>query len=188
MKINLNFKIMETNFFQSIVALQVAGNWKINIAKENADRLIVSVLFFNDNIGDDACKKVPPILLKGTAQELDEGFFQAIEQPVKQTDQLFTNMEQYIKEKEQAKISSQMEKDNTSKVDKEKTDKQKKYEEATKKVDELEAEGKFKEAWIKVPHAEQYPEHAEAIRKRKSELSRQFAPDLFHESKTEPPC
>lgn len=179
---------METNFFQSIVALQVAGNWKINIAKENADKLIVSVLFFNDNIGDDACKKIPPILLKGTAQELDDGFFQVIEQPVKQTAQLFANMEQYGKEKEQAKINSQMEKDNASKVDKEKTDKQKKYEEATKKVDELEAEGKFKEAWIKVPQAEQYPEYAEAIRKRKSELSAQFPIDLFNEPKTEQPC
>jgi len=103
---------METNFFQSIVALQVTGNWTINIAKETADRLIVSVLFFNDNIREDSRKKVPPILLKGTAQELDEGFFKAIEQPVKETAQLFTNMEHFLKEKEQAKINSQMEKDN----------------------------------------------------------------------------
>jgi hypothetical protein len=66
---------METNFFKSILALQVAGDWKINIAKEDMDRLIVSVLFFNDSIGDDARKKVPPILLKGTAEELDNGFF-----------------------------------------------------------------------------------------------------------------
>jgi hypothetical protein len=64
--------MMETNFFKSLIALQVAGDWKISIAKETADKLIVSVLFFNGSIGDDACKKVPPILLKGTAQELDE--------------------------------------------------------------------------------------------------------------------
>jgi PRTRC genetic system protein E len=179
---------METNFFKSILALQVAGDWKIIIAKETADKLIVSVLFFNDTIGDDARKKVPPILLKGTAQELDEGFFQAIEQPVKETAQLFANMEQFLKEKEQAKISSQMEKDNALKADKEKIDKQKKYEEAMTKVDELETEGKFKEAWIKVPHTEQYPEYAQAISKRKSELSAQFAPDLFNEPKTQEPC
>jgi hypothetical protein len=58
---------METNFFKSILALQVVGNWKISIAKEDTYRLIVSVLFFNDNIGGDARKKVPPILLKDTA-------------------------------------------------------------------------------------------------------------------------
>lgn len=175
---------METNFFQSIVALQVAGNWTITIAKETTDRLIVSVLFFNDTIGDDARKKVPPILLKGTAQELDEGFFQAIQQPVQETAQLFANMEQFLKEKEQAKINSQMEKDNASKADKEKTEKQKKYEDAMKKVDELEADGKYRDAWMKIPQPELYPEYAEIIRNRRIELSEQFAPDLFNEPKS----
>ena len=90
---------MTTNFFQSIFSMQVAGDWTINIAKETADRLIVSVLFFNDKVSDDARKKVPPILLKGTAEELDEGFFNVIETPVKETAQLFINMEHYLKEK-----------------------------------------------------------------------------------------
>jgi adenylate cyclase class IV len=92
---------MNTNFFQSLIDLQVAGNWEISIAKET----------------------------------------------------------------EQAKISSQMEKDKALKVDKEKTDNQKKYEKIMIKIDELEAVGKFKEAWIKVPHTEQYPEYAQAISK-----------------------
>lgn len=175
---------METNFFQSIVALQVAGNWTITIAKETTDRLIISVLFFNDTIGDDARKKVPPILLKGTAQELDEGFFKIITQPIQETAQLFANMEQFLKEKEQAKINSQMEKDNVSKADKEKTDKQKKYEDAMKKVDELEADGKYRDAWMKVPQPELYPEYAESIRNRRMQLSEQFAPDLFNEPKS----
>lgn len=175
---------METNFFQSIIALQVAGNWTINIAKETTERLIVSVLFFNDTIGDDARKKIPPILLKGTAQELDEGFFQVINQPIKETAQLFANMEQFLKEKEQAKINSQMEKDNAAKADKEKTDKEKKYEDAMKKVDELEADGKYREAWMKVPQPESHPEYAESIRSRRMELSKQFAPDLFNEPKS----
>lgn len=180
---------MQTNFFQSIFALQVAGDWTISIAKETADKLIVSVLFFNNSIGDDARKKVPPILLKGTAEELDEGFFQAIEQPMKETAQLFTNMEQYLKEKEQARIQSQMEKDNQAKAEKEKTEKQKKYEDAMKKVDELEAEGKHRDAWMKVPDTTLYPEHADTISERKSELAQQFAPDLFNvKPKAEQPC
>jgi len=169
------------NFFQSIIALQVAGDWKINIAKETADKLVVSVLFFNDTIGDDARKKVPPILLNGTAQELDEGFFAAIEQPVKNTAQLFINMEQYLKEQGQAKLQSQMEKDKAVKTEKDKTDRQKKYEEAIKKADELETEGKHRDAWMKMPDPALYPEHAETIRSRKTELAKKFAPDLFNE-------
>lgn len=176
------------DFFQSLIALQVAGDWKINIAKETADKLIVSVLFFNDTIGDSASKKVPPILLKGTAEELDEGFFQVIEQPIKETVQLFTNMEQFLKEKEQAKIASQMEKDNVLKMGKEKAEMQKKYEEAMKKADELETVGKFKEAWMKVPQADLYPEHKEIIHKRKAELSDKFPIDLFNDPNTEEPC
>jgi PRTRC genetic system protein E len=180
---------MTMNFFQSIIALQVAGDWKINIAKETADKLIVSVLFFNETIGDDARKKIPPILLKGTAKELDEGFFTIIEQPVKNTAALFANMEQYLKEQEQAKINSKMEKDKATKAEKEKTDRQKKYEEAMKKVDELDTEGKHRDAWIRVPDPAQYPEHAETIRNRKTELSKKFAPDLFNvETKDNQPC
>lgn len=173
------------NFFQSIIALQVAGDWNISIAKETADKLIVSVLFYNNSVGDDARRKVPPILLKGTAEELDEGFFQAIEQPVKETAQLFTNMEQFLKQKELAKQASAMEKDKTSKADKEKTDKLSKYDEAMKQVDELEAEGKYKDAWMKVPEISKYPEYEEVLRKRRSSLSAKFAPDLFNEPKTQ---
>jgi hypothetical protein len=88
-------------------------------------------------------------------------------------------MEAYLKEREQAKVHSQMEKDKTAKADKDKTEKQKKYEEGMKKASELEAEGKFRDAWVKVPDINDYPEQAEAIRKRKSELSAKFAPDLF---------
>ena len=124
---------METNFSKSILSLQVAGNWKINIAKETDEKLIVSVLFFNDAVGDDVRKKVPPILLKGTAEELDNGFFEAITKPVQDTAQLFANMEQFLKEKEQAKVHSQMEKDNILKMDKEKSELQKQYVQAMKK-------------------------------------------------------
>lgn len=171
---------MTMNFFQSILNLQVAGDWKINIAKESADRLIVSVLFYNDKVGDDARKIVPPILLKGTAQELDEGFFTAIEQPVKETAELFLNMEQFLQQKEQAKIQSQMEKDKAEKAEKETKEKRKRYEEAMKKADELEAEGKFRDAWMKVPDPADYPENEAALRLRKSELAKNFAPDLFN--------
>lgn len=179
---------METNFFKSVTALAVAGDWTISIAKENADTLVVSVLFHNSRIADDARKKVPPILLRGTAQELDEGFFGAVAEPVRQTAELFTNMEQFLKQKQSAKAESQMNKQTADKEEKQVSEKQKKYEEGMKKADELEAEGKPREAWMKVPAVETYPEYAQEIRERRMELSKQFAPDLFNETKTEPSC
>ncbi len=43
------------------------------------------------------------------------------------------------------------------------------------KADELEKEGKFREAWMKVPEMTEFPEKADEIRKRKSELSDKFS-------------
>jgi len=88
-------------------------------------------------------------------------------------------MEQYLKEREQANINSQKEKDKEARAGKEKAERQKKYEEGMKKAAELETEGKHREAWLKVPDPNDYPEHAEQLRKRKSELSAKFSPDLF---------
>lgn len=59
------------------------------------------------------------------------------------------------------------------------------------KADELEKEGKFREAWMKVPDITEFPEKADEIRKRKTSLSDKFAtPSLFgamEEATPEPP-
>lgn len=167
------------NFFQSLCALQVTGDWKIAI-KQDGGSLIVSVLFSNDKCGDNAKKQIPPLVLSGTAEELDEGLFAAIEAPIKATSALLLNMESYLKAQEQAKKQSAMQKETETKAEKEKTDKQKKYEGMLKKSEELEAEGKYREAWMKVPEISEFPEHEDAIRSRKSALSAQFAPSLFN--------
>jgi hypothetical protein len=75
-----------------------------------------------------------------------------------------------------------MEKKKTEKADKPATEvspKEKKFLEAMKQVDALEREGKFRDAWCKVPQPSEYPDKAEQLRKRRESLSKQFAPDLF---------
>lgn len=171
---------MTTNFFQSIYDMQVAGDWKLTITHEDAGRLIVSVHFYNEQAGDDARKLIPPLLLKGTPAEIDAGFFEAITAPVQETAQLLVNMAQYHQQQEQARRQSQMEKDKAEKAEKERRERQKRVDEAMKKVDELEAAGKYRDAWLKVPDPADHPEQAEALSKRKTELAKQFAPDLFH--------
>jgi len=175
---------METNFFQSLSALQLQGDWNITIQQTKTQSLIVSVLLKNESCGDEARKVIPPIILKGSAAEMDEGFFANITEPLKATAQLFLNMESYMKQQETAQLQSKMEKDKANKAEKEKSDKDKKYEAALKAADELEKAGKYREAWIKVPEPTDYPDYAEAIRKRKSELSAKFPPDLFGEPAT----
>lgn len=170
-----------TNFFSQVAALDFQGCLNLTLRKDG-EQLTVSVLLQNDACGDTAKAHIPPLILKGTTKELGEGFFPAIAEPVQATSQLLVNMEQYLKGQEEAKKQSAMEKKKTEKPDKPATDispKEKKFLEAMKQVDALEAEGKFKEAWCKVPQATEYPDKAEQLRGRRDRLKTQFAPDLF---------
>lgn len=170
-----------TNFFSQVAALDFQGCLNLTLRKD-VESLTVSVLLQNDACGDNAKNHIPPLILKGTAQELGEGFFSAIAEPVQATSQLLVNMEHYLKRQEEARQYSAMEKKKTEKADKpvmEVNTKEKKFLEAMKQVDALEAEGKFKEAWCKVPQPTEYPDKAEMLRKRRESLKNQFAPDLF---------
>lgn len=177
---------METNFFTAVARMGISGDLNITIkAGATEGNYIVSVLLNNPKCGDDAKQLIPPLVLKGTAEELDSGFFGSITQPMQQTSELMVNMEAYLKAQEAAKQQSAMEKEKADRERKEKEAREKKYAEAMKKADELEKEGKHREAWMKVPEVSDYSEHEEAIRKRKSELARQFAPNLFNEGTEE---
>lgn len=161
---------MTTNFFQNICALQAHGDWRITISRDTDNKLIVSVLLSNDKVGDSATKQIPPMLLKGTAEELDNGFFDSIQTPIEQTSQLFANMELYMKMVEETKKQSRMEKDKANTENKEQEERKKKYDALIKKVDELEEAKKYQEAIAHLPKAENFPEQAEEIKKRLEEL------------------
>lgn len=168
-----------TNFFSGIAAMGITGALQIIIHKGTGNNWVVSVMLHNEQCGDNARKLIAPLNLNGTAQELDEGFFGQVAQPVKMASGLVANMEAYMQQLEVARKQSAMEKEKTEKVKKEKEAKEKKYREAMQKVDELEKAGKHRDAWMKVPEPSDYPEHAEILRKRKSALAAKFAPDLF---------
>lgn len=180
-----------TNFFNQIAQLQIIGDLHITIAKGAEDRLIVLVMLQNEGCGDNAKHSIPPLNLRGTAEELDSGFFENITTPIESASGLMVDMEGYMKQLEDTKKQSAMEKEKADTKKKEQEGKDKKFSEAMAKADELEKEGKFREAWIKVPEIHEFPFKAEEIRKRKSELSAKFAPDLFgsttETAKTEPP-
>ena len=168
-----------TNFFSNVAALNITGDLQLTIRKGAENNWIVSVMLNNEQCGDDARKLIPPLNLRGTTDELDNGFFERIATPMQIASGLMVDMEGFMKQVEEAKKQSAMEKEKADGERKEKEAKEKKYKEAMQKVDELEKEGKHRDAWMKVPDPSEYPEQAEAIRKRKSSLSSKFAPDLF---------
>lgn len=171
---------MNTNFFSEIARMGITGDLNITIQAGANDGYIVSVLLNNRECGDNAKQVIPPMVLKGTAEELDNGFFSNVTMPLQETSKLFVNMEGYLKAQEEAKKQSAMEKEQADKQKREQDAREKKYTEAMKKAEELEKEGKYRDAWMKVPDPADYPEHTDTIKEKRSALARQFAPDLFN--------
>ena len=182
---------MNTNFFNQIQQLEFTGVLQLNISKGVENNLIVSVILNNEQCGDSAKNLIPPLTFNATPQEFDEGFFEQITTPIQKVSGLMVDMEKFQKQLDEAKAQSAIEKAKTEKEKKEKEAKDKKFKDAMAKADELEKEGKFREAWIKVPDLTEFPEKADEIRKRKTALSDKFAtPSLFgamDEAKPEPP-
>ncbi|MBN8784284.1 MAG: PRTRC system protein E [Terrimonas ferruginea] len=171
---------MNANFFSQIAKMDITGDLHLIISKGADDTLIVSTQLNNEHCGDDAKNCIVPLNLKGTAAELDEGYFERIAAPIEKASGLMVNMEAFLKQLEEAQKQSAMEKEKAEKERRDKEARDKKYKEEMAKADELEKEGKHREAWMKVPDPTEYPDHAEAIRKRKSQLSDKFAsPSLF---------
>jgi PRTRC genetic system protein E len=171
---------MNANFFNQIAQLDFTGVLQLNIAKGAESNLIVSVILNNEQCGDNAKNLIPPLTFNATPQEFDEGFFQQITTPIQKASGLMVDMEAFMKQLEEAKKQSAMEKEKAEKEKKDKEAKDKKYKDGMAKADELEKDGKFRDAWMKVPDITEFPEKADEIRKRKTELSEKFStPSLF---------
>ncbi|MCW4451173.1 PRTRC system protein E [Kaistella sp. BT6-1-3] len=174
---------MQTNFFRQLANLNLTGDLQITLRPTTENSFVLSVLLHNEQCGDDARKLIPPLNLRGTAEELDNGFFERISTPLKTAWGLMVDMEQYMKQLEEAKQKSAMEKEKADKEKKDKEAKEKKYKEAFEKAEALEKDGKYKEAWSALPKSSEFPDFAEVIRKKQDEYERHFAPSLFTKTK-----
>jgi PRTRC genetic system protein E len=176
---------MQTNFFRQIAKMNLTGDLQLTIRPTSENRFVISVLLNNEQCGDEARKLIPPLNLRGTAEDLDNGFFETINQPLQTASGLMVDMEAFMKQLEEAQKKSAMEKEKSDKEKKEKESKEKKYKEAFEKAEALEKEGKYKDAWSALPKASEYPDHAVNIRKKQDEYERHFAPSLFTENPTD---
>jgi len=172
---------METNFFRIIAQMDITGDLHLIIRQGEDKSLVVSTMVQNDRCTDKAKELITPFNLRGTAEQMDRGYFDRMKEPIREVSELMDNMQSFKKQVDEAKSKSAMAKE-TADREKRTTDaKEKKYQEGMQKADALEKEGKFREAWMKVPEPSEYPEKAEELRNRREQLSSRFAPDLFAE-------
>ena len=138
-------------FFQTIYPMLAAGaDLSINIKRVN-DRLSVAVMPRHNGVKDEAQQHLVPLILNGTAIELDAEFLQAIMMPVSRTMGVLANLETF--ERQAAKVSSESRPAKTAQ-EKESNDareKREKMERLLKKTDEAVAGRKYSEAliWLK---------------------------------------
>lgn len=172
---------MTTNFFQHIANLQTTGTLNIAIQTSEGGGLTVSVLLTNPKIKEANVKVIPPLLLKGTPEELNEGFFDAILEPIQQTGGLLQNIADYQKAQEKVKSSAKTSSSNKpphSKDDIEvspkpnKEEKKKEYIDTIRKITELTALCKYDEALAILPSVEEFPDKQQEITKRRADLER----------------
>lgn len=138
-------------FFQTIYPMLAAGaDLSINIKRVN-DRLSVAVMPRHNGVKDEAQQHLVPLILNGTAIELDAEFLQAITMPVSRTMGVLANLETF--ERQAAKVSSESRPAKTAqeKESKEAREKREKMERLLKKTDEAVAGRKYSEAliWLK---------------------------------------
>ena len=176
---------MQTNFFRQLANLNLTGDLQITLRPTTDNSFVLSVLLNNEQCGDEARKLIPPLNLRGTAEELDNGFFESISTPLQIASGLMVDMENFMKHLEEAKKKSAMEKEKQDKEKKDKEAKEKKYNDALQKAEELEKEGKYKEAWSTLPKISEFPDFADTIRKKQDEYERHFAPSLFTENSSD---
>jgi PRTRC genetic system protein E len=180
---------MKTNFFQQLAGLGFKGNFLLNINQDETAVQTVSVVLKKDKAIDG----LPPMLFKATAEELDEGFFEQLAQPVRQTAGLISNIESYQKEMDKAKKNAKPDKAKTGKPAETETDhdeqdeagnlftppeddkqakaeKKRLYDEAMEKVKALAQNTKYAEALSNLPDVADHPEKAEAIEAKRKTL------------------
>lgn len=138
-------------FFQTIYPMLAAGtDLSINIRRVN-DRLSVAVMPRHAGVKDEAQQNLVPLILSGTAVELDAEFLQAIAAPVSRTTGLLTNLETFERQAAKASSESRAAKTAQEKESKEAREKREKMEKLLKKTDEAVAAHRYSEAliWLK---------------------------------------
>jgi PRTRC genetic system protein E len=115
---------MKTNFFATIAPFLGSMNLTLTVAKGSGDTVVVSLLP-QPRIKDNAKDNVQPMVIRGTIEELDQEFFNAIKEPMTKVTGIVIEIDNFEKgaeklaeeNKHQAELKAQAKK-NKEKVDK----------------------------------------------------------------------
>jgi len=164
---------MKTNFFRIIEHLQSKGSWTIHIAPQADQQMIVSVLM-SDPKSEKEGINFTPMIFNELPQVLDDTFFTRITTPVREISEVFSNFSEVQKSIEQAKKLLKEKSKPASPTANPKADDsavlKQQYEEAIKKIEELNGLCKYTEALALLPDEKIYPEKQVELARLRKEL------------------
>jgi PRTRC genetic system protein E len=181
--------IMKTNFFENIANLNAPGIWTIGIQNDENGNFTVSALYAPFKSNEPATKMIVPLIHRGKASDMDEGFFEATVTQVESLKGLYTNIKAVTASVDTAKkklgqgskpqpVKAKTNSDGNSedielgepKISAE--EKKRAYTDAIRKVVELNDLCKYEDALNILPSVEDYPEKKEELEKRRADLER----------------
>jgi len=173
---------MTTNFFQNIISLNAPGHWNISITTDEQGNVKIMGLFNIPKNTAQASKIVPPFIVSGTAEEVDNSFFDTIAKPVQETAGVFHNIAEYRKALEKAKYlanaatakttTSSATKTADQEVPDSKAEKKRAYDAIIKVINDLQSDCKYEEALELLPDIADYPEKEAELKTLRVELNR----------------
>jgi len=181
---------MKTNFFENIASLNAPGMWTIGIQNDENGNFTVSALYAPFTSNEPATKMITPLIHRGMASDMDEGFFEATLTQVDSLKGLYSNIKAVTASIEAAKKKlGQGNKPQPAKPKAEggkdeievgepkasTEEKRKAYTDIIRKVVELNDLCKYEDALAILPSVADYPEKKEELEKRRADLERKKA-------------
>ncbi len=172
------------NLFKQFGQLLQENAQAVLVIQKTATGLSVSVTIRNSDVKDEAAKAIPPFVVSGSPEELDESFMDAVLEPMQEVAGIHTSMRQF-EEAKKAAMEKSAEALSKKKADAdEKKAKKAKYdklvEEAQKAVEEKNWK-KAAELFDKAAEGADEPEKAKATKKAE-ECRQKDVPSIFDEA------
>ena len=117
----------------------------LTIHKQNGT-MTVSVLPKANGLQDEAQNHLKPIVITGTPEELDEGFLDAVREPVRKAATLLSGMKSFEDSLAKVEANRKEEQEKKKEADKLTQERKAQFDKLMTRVEELEAEEKYDEA------------------------------------------
>lgn len=132
-------------FFKELFETMTSGVDVTIVVVKKDEKLTVSLFPKKKDLKDDAQRNLQPIVLSGTPDELDSGFFVSVKKPLQSSSNLIINMKEFETSLEKTKANSKETLEKAKNTGNEKSTKEK-VEKLISRADEFENKGNFKGA------------------------------------------